>query len=696
MGQNIKKRDDATGKRNNHSIQTRAGGLEFQEDVTLDPNGSDIPDNNARATLYHPSGSHIALAAGANLYVAVGDSSESVGGDKSVSVKGRQQVVIGGDDRKYVRGNEVVIVGKQIDEQMEAAQKLQRGVEEIETTKINKIKSTKGTMITCPTCQEEYLKKNKSGTALFSLIRKSKIPYFGFAIDVLEWLYKTLIGNTLRVVTGKQLMPTTGNCKNKGCKDGMIESPQNKLEEGNKAAIQKAESMFDELDKYAAKLKGGSAAHLYSGDLTIRAGLVDNTAPSHVDTETYHSDEYVHTKDEVDGSNFVKTGEGNAKRIVNTSPHPTVGNITITAANKLLLQSGSPGFDIVTKGHSSMNFGSFTMSAGEGEAVFCSNNKTIIKGKNVKIDADDRSGAGGILLKSNHTRMAGALHVDGNTTMIGSLSLDGNLCAPFLITESMRLQSDEAGSTKAVANGASWVGSAQALTFADTFLQSIQKYLMPGYVMTIQGLFTIALEIYNLSDISTVLEPIPTGVYLGFCSNAAGPGASWGLIWNFKHCHPMAPQSHTHDYTAPKGQYLNSKEAWGNARTDGSHVPTPATAEGDGTSPGPKSSGGCGGGGFGFGSPNSNATQNRIVRNGNYGIVGGDAYGPYDFVNVIPTSLSGFNLTGFNTGDFYYDPNTGAIQPESKVNFTVGITCEDDITSQIVTPTSPTIDEEKC
>jgi hypothetical protein len=679
-----------TSKAKRDTIRNAAGGITLDRRDEVSQSDPETTYNNSRVEIGDSSGNFISLLAGGLVSGSVGGRSETTSGNKTESTGGRVQKVVGGDNREYTKGNEIKIVGKQLQEDIRDAQRLQRGVEEIEREKVNKIKSTKGEMVPCPTCETEYLKKNKSRQSLFELLRRIKIPYFGFAIDVLQFLYNLVIGNALRVFTGRQLLG--GTCGNKGCKDGMVESPQRKLEDGNNAAVQKATEMFEDLNQPASRLKCGSSAQLYSGDVTIRAGLVDNAAPSHADSETWHNYEYQHKKDIVDGSNFVKSGEGNAKRIVATSPHPTVGNITFSAANKIVLQSGSPGLDIITKGHSDLQFGSVTIASGEGETVLCSNNLTTLKGKNIKIDADDRSGAGGILLKSNHTMCAGALHVNGNSTMMGSLAIDGNLCAPFLVTESMRMQTDDSGPTKTIVNGAMWAGTSQALTFADRFLQLIMRDVMPGYVMTAQGIFTIALEAFNALDISTIIEPIPTGVYLGACVNAAGPGASWGLVWNFKHCHMQTPQNHTHDYTAPKGQYLNNKEAWGNARTDGSHIPTPATAEGDGTSPGPKSSGGCGGGGtagFGFGTPNSSASQNRINRNARYGIIGSDAYGNYDFVNSLPSNLNNYGLTGFNIGDFTYDDD-GNIRPE--IDYSIGLECPSDVDNLLVDPNSPKVD----
>lgn len=642
------------------ALKSRAGSLTFDENVSTD-DGSQVPSRNDSVKLEHSSGSAVTLASGGVGVASVGDVSFNAAGNAHITAKGTIQTTSEGHVKTYAQGNITSVEGKQNNLQLEAAKKMQEGVEQIEKTKANKIKSTKGDEVQCPTCGKEYLVNRKSGfgSRLFKTVRRFTPPYFGFAIDILQFLYNLLVAPMLDIVTGQSLLG--GTCGNKGCKNGKIQSPQKKVEEGNKAAIEKAESISDTMNESAAKLKGGNKVEVSSGDRTIRAGLVINNAPAYVDTDTYHSYEFRHEKDVQTGAYFVKSGKGCAKRIIRTNPHQTVGNLNLEAANRILLAAGSPGIEMKSKGHGEFQLGSVTITAAEAEAVFASNNLTTIKGKNVKIDADDRSGTEGILLKSNHTKVAGALHVDGNFTMLGSMSIDGNLSAPYLITPSMRLQTAKSGSTKTIANDAEWLGSAQAVTAADKALQVIMRDIMPGQQLDLDWIFTQAFEIFNLARISLSIEPVPTGFAFFFgCPPTCPPMLL--PIWNWKHCHTGTPQSHTHDHTVPKGQYLDDREAWGNARPDGSHVPTPANEKGDGSTPGPKSNGGaCGGGGFGFGSPNSNASKNRLARNQSFGINSGDAYGDYDFVNITPLS-----------GNFNYDQD-GNITPIDKVNFSVNL-----------------------
>ena len=665
MGSKTTEISQANRRKRRHALKTKAGALVFDESGLKDGT-SEVPTRNDSVNLTHSGGSQVKLAAGGVGVASVGDVSISAAGNAHITAKGTIQTTSEGNIRNYAQGDIVDVRGKQNSVQMDAAKKMQEGVNKIEKAKADKIKSTKGNETLCPTCAKEYLVNRKSGfgSRLFKTIRKFTPPYFGFAVDILQTFYNFVIAPMLDIVSGQSLLG--GTCGNKGCKNGRVESPQKKLEEGNKEAIRVAESVSEEMNENAAKLKGGNVVDVASGDRTIRAGLVMNDAPAYVDTNTFHNEEYRHEKDKQSGSYFAASGKGNAKRIVRTVPHHTVGNLNLEAANRLMLIAGSPGFGVETKGHGEMQFGSFTISAGEAEAVIASQNKTTIKGKNVVIDGEDRSGTEGIKLQSPHTRVAGALHVDGNVSMIGSLSIDGNLSAPFLKVPSMRLQTAKSGSTKSVMNDAEWaVGSAIPVTVLDKALQVLSRDIMPGQQVDIEWLFTFSFEVFNLSRLSSIIEPIPTGfAFFPGCPPACPPMLL--PVWNWKHCHTATPQSHTHDHTVPKGNYFDDREAWGNARDDASAVPTPANEKGDGSTPGPKSNGGaCGGGGFGFGTPNSGASQAILYRNQSFGINGSDAYGDYDFVNITPLS-----------GNFGYDED-GNITPIDKVNLSVSVNCND-------------------
>lgn len=664
-------------------INSLGGGIEFQGGAKVD-NNSNVPTREQRTTL-HSGDNQIYITNG-----GIGiDSHGAVsinGTDVFIDSRGDEVHVTGGTKYEYKKNNDVVVTGQQNSEQIKAAKNINEIYRKTEQIKVDKIKSTKGQMVECPTCAKKYLVNKKSGfgSRLFKTLRKYQLPYIGgFAIDVLQSIYNTLIAPLLDEATGKELLG--GTCGNKGCKNGMIESPQKKLEEGNKAAIQEFEKRSEEIDKNAAKLKGGSETKTYSGDRVEVVGLDVNNSPAYVSTGTRHSNEFRHEPDKSTKAYMVVSGKGSAERVVRTNPAITVGNYNLHVANKILLEAGSPGIDLISKGHGEMQFGSVTITAGSAEAVLASNNVTTIKGKNVIIDGDDRSGTEGIQLKARHTQVTGALSVNGNFTTLGSLRIDGNLAAPSLITRSMRLQTTHAGSTKMVVDGPQWVGSGQAVTALDKGIQLICRDIAPGFTTEPNGIYTVAQEAFNAIMMAATVETTITGFAFFFgCPPYCPPMIL--PVWNFKHTHPITPQTHTHDHTVPHGQYLDDRESWGSAATDGSHVPTPANEVGDGPTPGPKSYGGsCGGAGFGFGSPNSNASRSIVARNARFGIIGSDAYGDYDFVNVVPTS-------GSNWG---YD-SEGQIQPADRIKFSLDADCPVDITNLIVNENSGKIDETKC
>ena len=180
-------------RRRRRAIKTKAGALVFDENVSND-DGSQVPSRNDSVRLTHSSGSAATLASGGVGITSVGDLSLTAAGDTHITSKGTVQTTSEGSVRTYAQGNVVSLEGKQNSTQMKAAKKMQEAVEQIEKAKVDKIKSTKGEEVPCPTCGKEYLVNKKSGFGqrAFKTIRKYTPPYFGFAIDVLEFLYKNL------------------------------------------------------------------------------------------------------------------------------------------------------------------------------------------------------------------------------------------------------------------------------------------------------------------------------------------------------------------------------------------------------------------------------------------------------------------------------------------------------------------------
>jgi hypothetical protein len=583
---------------------------------------------------------------------------------------------------KTVNGDTIVQKGEMSDKQLEALKKIQAIYDKAEKEKKNAIQSTKGDMVPCDTCAQQQLVNKKSGfiTRLMKLLRRPGIlPYFGYAIDVVEFILNTFVAPILDVITA-QALSGESTCGNKGCKNGMIESPQKKLEAGNKAAekVLNASVESGEMDKLeeAAGIKENLVHHV-NGDITINVGGPVNSSES----------PYIKsgTKNDTGNAKFKKgkslpqtlwaTGEGTIPNVINLNPVVQKGFVNLNIASKLLLKTGNAGLEFLTSGHTHIAGGSITLVASEGELCLASQNLTVLKGKAVVIDADDRSGSGGLVLKSKDTKVKGALNIEGNLSCMGGVTVDGDVAASHFIGRSMRMQTTQSGSTKSITNDANWLLTSQAMCNADTVLQSIQQYVMPDSLLDIGNVYKLILETFNQVINSTVVEPTQTGYYVGQCYNAAGMGVSWGVmplggIWNWKHNHNITNQPHTHDYSIYKGDMYDTLEDWGGARPSPSSIPTPATESCMGTKPGPKSlAGACGGGGggFGFDDPNSRASKARRNRNARFGIFGDDAYGQYDFVNTTPVS-----------GNFGYDED-GNITPYDIVNFNLGFDCPSDI-----------------
>lgn len=654
--------------RNPHTIQTNAGSIIFQEDVSIDSTVG-LKKDASYTEWNHAGGGFMKMLHSGTIISSSGDMSIKSDGQIYVTSKGDKQEVITGDNRIYTHGSNIVLEGKQDKEQRDAAKKMAQIYEKIEKAKKDAMKSAKGDMVECRTCAQVYLVNKKSGfgVRLFKTIRKFTPPYMGFAIDILQNLYNFFIAPMLDEISGQAVLG--GTCGNPGCKDGKVESPDKKLQAGNKAAEETYKSNQEEIEKVANILKSAQKVYSLNGDLVVSVGLSDMEQG-----ETPYQQVGIHplapAHDSKGSTIFAQSGKGGGVPIIGyTNPQPPInGNATLNVVGKLLIKTGVCGFDLLARGQGHIAAGDLKLVATEGEALLTSGNLTTIKGKIVRIDANDGSGTGGIILDGKHVRSGGSFHVDSNITSHGSVSMDGNLCAPFLITRSMRQQTTKSGSTKLVNNSAEWNVTGIATAVADTTLQLLQYIAMPGNLTDISAIYKLGLEVFDLARKTATLETNITGIYYGFCLNSAGPGISWGFVQNFTHGHTNTPQDHTHDHTLPLGNYYDTREDWAGARTGASSVPIPANESGDGTAPGPKSSGGaCGGGGYLYNSPNSRASKARRRRNQSFGINSDDAFEGNDFVNTTP-----------DNGTFYYDDD-GSIQPDELVDLSIGFDCPDDL-----------------
>lgn len=594
-----------------------------------------------------------------------------------IESKGDVKILVKGNHITKVKNGKVIVQnGEMSDIQVKAAQKIQEICDKAEKAKKDTMQSTKGDMVPCQTCSQKHLVNRKSGfgTRVFKVLRKlGQICYFGYAIDVLETIYKATIANFLDVVPAIGLMGKN-TCGSKGCKDGMVESPQKKIQKGNEAAQKVYEENIEEISKLEDVLGATDEVKTLSGDVTINVGNPVSSSVKPYQEVGYKDGGTQFEKGASLPQVFVGNGKGSIKNIVYTNPFPVKGNTSVNISGKLLLKTGNNGLDILTSGHSHIAAGSLLLASTEADLIVTSANKTTIKGKLVEIDGDDRSGSGGVSIRAHSTKVQGALNVTGNISCMGAITCDGNLSASHIIGRSMRMQTSESGSTKTIGNQANWIGPNQAMLVADTVMQKLQLLVVPGSLISIGGIYKLVLETFDMIMGMMTVEVVPTGYYVGYAwtvgiGNHGAPvvsfGTSWGLIYNWKHNHCTTNQPHTHDYTTLKADMYDTLEDYGGARADASNIPTPANESCMGTTPGHKSLGGAcggGGGGFGFSDSNSRASNARRNRNNIFGVYDDDAFKDHDFVNVIPK----------------YDEN-GDILPKENVNLSIGFDCPADL-----------------
>jgi hypothetical protein len=520
-------------------------------------------------------------------------------------------------DINQVAGRDfTILAGEQNNEQYEAVKKLSEITSQVQKEKIDQIKSTakSGEKVPCPLCSTSYAVDRASSFSkrAFNFLRNLLPPYFSYAIDVFQFLLGLILVPFTSIVPGHVLGP----CENPDCQNGQIPSPQKPIEDANKQAAEKLAGKKEEIFEAEKKLgNGGNFSVAASKDVVISAGMVINDADCYV--ETVHKSVPVKTLTKGKEGNGQTTaqrqGSATIKNVVYSAPTNLPGNLLLRGGNSVKIVAGSAGIELNTKGRLKLNCGSVELLSSDGEMVFGSKNHTTLKGKVVTIDADDRTNEGGVEIRSPNTICKG-LSITGNAGIVGGLRLDGELSVPFLNTVGQRTQTDQGASPDQRIPFTTWAtGAAQTNDLLNTVRTVLTHYSMPGAMLNLTNVVKAVMQIYNTIYINTVIEPIPTGLYLGFCCNAAGPGVSWGWIWNWHHNQLEDPKPHHHDYTQPKGNYYDDVQGVRNSAVEPGPVPTKARSNGTGPDGGPKTLAGCGGfGGWGGGDGGRRFGYNKI------------------------------------------------------------------------------------
>jgi hypothetical protein len=661
-------------------LYSEAGLLEFKNNVQTDEHGSYIPDDRSYVLLQDKFHSLIQFIGGQVTLKAASDIFIGAGQNLFFSVRGDVQWNYGGDKHEYIQGNHTVQYGEQTEEKQKAAKKLQELTSSIDKTKMDTIKEVAGADMPCPVCTQKFLtdRAQQLSDKAFKIIRKY-LPNFPYPLDVIQKYINMLIVPFLSTSSNAALNGGQG-CGSPGCKNGKVKSAITAVQEANDKAAKELESKQEQLKEEQKKLgTGGSQVQSYTGDVSINVGLAVNDAKtvSIRDGEKSTTTPFGLKNAAKPQDGFCLDTSGSAPHALHSDPLINPGSLNVNVCNKLTVNAGSPGVEVNTTGKLQINSAVTTVAATEGELVLTSANRTILKGKNVLIDAKDRSGDNGCRIEADNTMVAGKLSVSGDLALKGSLMMDGGLYCTHITCPSERLNTANAGGAHQVHSNATWNSPLNGLQ--STLLDTYDK----AYKKVGRDIFNfLSLNILNISEIKTLIEETYSTILLSTTIDNTGLATGFGLtgwypygtvpllvigacsyggtvvgyvypgqilpIFNFTHNHGSPGQDHAHDYSVPAFDGHDNAASSRAARPNPSHVPTTAKKKGMGVKPGNTSLGdisSCGGGGAGFGGGVSAA---KSKRNKAYNIAGdGSGFNGKNYVDLTPqTGNYKFNEDG--------------------------------------------------
>lgn len=673
-----------------NTIASEAGIFEMKNQVRVDEFGSLIPDDRSYVLLQDKFKSLIQFIGGTVTLKAASDMCIHAGQNLFFSVRGDVQWNYGGDKHEYIQGNHTVQYGEQTEEKQKAAKKLQELTKSVDKTKMDTIENAEGADMPCPVCTQKFLtdRAQQLSDKAFKIIRKY-LPNFPYPLDVIQKYINMLIVPFLSTTSNASLNGGEG-CGSPGCKNGKVKTAITAIQEANDKAAKELESKQDEIKEQQKKLgTGGSQVQRYTGDVVIDVGLVPNDSETVV-TRKGEKGQHVTPFGLVNAAKpqegFRLDTTGSAEHAIHSDPLINPGSLVVNVSNKLTVNAGSPGVEVNTSGKLQANAAVATIAATKGELVLTSANRTIIKGKNVIIDAKDGSGDTGCRIEADNTMIAGKLSVAGDIGLKGSLVMDGGLSCTHITCPSERLNTAPAGGAHQVHSSATWnspLNGGQS-TLLDTYDKAYKKVgrdifnFLSLNILNVSEIKTLIEETYSTIMLSTVIDN--TGLATGFGLTGWYPygtvpllvvgacsygGAVVGYVYpgqilpifNFTHNHGSPGQDHAHDYSVPAFDGYDNAASARAARPNPSHVPTPAKAKGMGTKPGNTSLGdisSCGGGGAGFGGNVSNAKSKRNKR---FNISGdGNGFNGQNYVNLTP-----------ETGNYSFNPD-GSMNPAPSFN----------------------------
>lgn len=592
------------------------------------------------------------------------------------SIRGDRQSVVGGDEHHYVHGDYTEQIGKQTKKEQKAAKELQKITTAIDKKKVETIKNDEGDDYPCPICSQKVLTERAQNyvNSLFKVIRKY-LPNFPFSLDVIQKYINMLVIPFLSTTTNISLNGGEG-CGSPGCEKGVIKSAQRGIQKANEEAANELKAQQEKINELQKEMgTGGTVVKSNTGDVQWTIGLEKNNAPTV--TESVHTvTHFGFVNGKKPGDPLTADSKGSAKLAVHTDPLINPGSLFIDVANKTTINSGSPGFEIQTSGKTSINGATTTIAATEGELTLMSANRTFLKGKNILIDAKDRSGDSGVRIESDNTMVAGKLSVSGDLALKGSIMMDGGLYCTHLTVPSERIATSPTSDAHQCHCNANWNEPTRLqATLLDQYDKNYKRIsrdiavILTSYVKTPEYVKTLVEETYSTAMLDSIIDGMgsPTGFAPVYNYTTFQPLDVIGVtsdgqavkgyvvpalipIYNYHHNHGSPGTGHSHDTSVPAFDGHDNAAASRAARPSPSHVPSTAKPHGMGHGAGPKSLGdttSCGGGGGAFGSGGSGGKKYKTPkqaiadRNAGYGF-SGDPYNKTNYVNTdVPFNPDG-------------------------------------------------------
>ena len=637
----------------NTKLKTEAGSLEFNTQYHKSPD-SEIWEDKSHVILQdNHTGSFLKFIDGGVVTYSNSDTSINSGRNKFESVKGNAQHTYDGDLNIYTKGNLIKLSGKHDTEADQAHEQIRGHLKEIQEAKIQTYQETEGQKVKCPMCNTKTAQPQDSGffKSFTKFLKSLWPPYVKYPTKAISFIVGLVAPNKL---VKKTAIAAKGgdNCKNPSCKDGLIETSAGKADAANKKSSELMEQKQETIAELEKKLSATSVCEHHKGSFSLIVGSGKiNDLPAYAKGVAAPQFVKLGKSDKAPRSIPVPESVGSCIQWDSVPPDLTPGGeYHIVADNKVTINAGAHGINLGTNGHSEIAAGSLNVVTSDGTLNLASKGKTVLKGANIKIDANDGSGDHGLEIDAKHTGIKGQLSVTGDLVVTGTITSNGNTSSPTFLGRDMMLFTDPASdvqmntmdavhnSTFPIPNGAQatiW----QTLNTLNEALSMLENALT-NFELTIEKLINAIFTAKTVVKLGIPVENngIPTGFALlmnattkspikGYSfetivSKTGGPCTGFVTIepvfipvWTHPHVHPKWSGNHTHAYSTLAYKGVPSINALNAMTPNPSHVPSPAQ-DPMGTVPGPKSMpDSCGGSGNFF----VNATN---TRNAIYGVTG--------------------------------------------------------------------------